>query len=179
MIKEVVPNFLEILTLISGIAALLVILIMIYSKVSGRDNFPWLFRFFREDYFILGLVVSLTATLGSLFYSDIMGFNPCILCWYQRIFMYPQVILFAVALWKKDRKVVRYSLTFSIIGALLAAYHYLGQISVIKGLPCEAVGYSSSCAETFFLAYNYITIPMMSLTAFVLLIILGINFLKR
>ncbi len=179
MIKEIIPDFLEILSLVGGVLVLFVILLVVYNKLSGKNILSGFFEVLKKDYFIFGLIVSLTATLGSLFYSDVMGYNPCVLCWYQRILMYPQVLLFALALWKRDRKVAKYSIALSVLGVLLAGYHYLGQISVVKNLPCSAVGYSSSCAETFFLAYGYITIPMMSLTAFLLILILGINFVKR
>lgn len=120
----------------------------------------------------LALIVALTATGGSLFYSDIAGFEPCKLCWIQRIFMYPLVVLFTLGMLKKDRDIADYGLALSIIGAPIALYHYYLQRGGNPFVPCSTVGYSVSCAKTFVMSYGYITIPMMALTAFILIIIL-------
>jgi disulfide bond formation protein DsbB len=121
---------------------------------------------------LFSFVVALIATAGSLFYSEIAGFEPCKLCWFQRIFMYPQVILFGIALWKKNETLAVYnSIALSIIGGLIAGYHYLVQIGAAPALPCSAVGYSASCAQRFVMTFGYITIPMMAFTAFMLIIV--------
>ncbi len=176
MIEEIVPELLIYLTLISDIAIIIIfgcILYFSFNRRSFRESRIGLIL--RRNYFLFGLIVSFVAMFGSLFYSEIMGFTPCVLCWYQRIFMYPQAFMFAFALWKKDRGIVPYSILLSIIGGMIAAYHYVFQIGLIGGSAiCDIVGYSVSCSETFFTNLGYITIPMMSLTAFVLLIILGV-----
>jgi len=93
--------------------------------------------------------------------------------------MYPQVLLTLVALWRKDFRIMPYLVVMSIVGALLAGYHYLGQININTSLPCSAIGFSAACSESFFLRYGYITIPMMALTAFVLIIVLFFIFKKN
>lgn len=125
--------------------------------------------FIAKHAICVAFIISLTATLLSLYYSEIAGFIPCKLCWYQRIFLFPQPILFGIALWKK-LPVVTYSLALSLIGALIAAYHTALQFDIVPSLPCakDAV----SCTQRFILEYGYITIPVMSLTAFLLLILL-------
>ncbi len=176
MIKELIPNLLVYLTLISDMAIVLIIVFAIYLKIQGKS-----FRsteyglFLRKNYLLFGFIVSLGAMLGSLFYSEIMGYAPCVLCWYQRIFMYPQAFIFAFAMWKKDKRIATCSLMLSIIGGLIALYHYIFQIGFlgVSGI-CDIIGYSSSCSEAFFTNLGYLTIPMMAFTAFVLLIILGI-----
>jgi len=127
------------------------------------------FAFVAKNVLFLGFVVAFTATLGSLFYSEIEGFEPCKLCWFQRIFMYPQVLLLGLAWLKKDFGMVRYSVILSSIGAIIAAYHYLLQIGVTPALSCSAVDVSAACSQRFVMAFGYITIPMMALTAFVLI----------
>lgn len=117
-------------------------------------------------------MIALIATIGSLFYSEVMGFTPCTLCWFQRIFMYSQVIIFAVALLKKDRGIIDYSIALSCIGAFIAAYHYLLQLGIMPSVACSAVGYSVSCSAFFTMYFGYITIPLISLTAFVSIIVL-------
>ncbi len=177
MIKEIVPNLLVYLTLISDVVIVALIVYAVSMKLK-RNYFSYtrFGRFLRNNSILFGLIVSLTATLGSLFYSEIMNYTPCVLCWYQRIFMYPQVFIFALALWKKDRRIFPYSILLSIIGVLIAAYHYILQVGFVENsFVCDVVGYSAACTETFFTNIGYITIPMMALTAFVLLVILGLS----
>ena len=134
-----------------------------------------LFRRFPARFALpAAFIVALIATAGSLFYSEIAGYTPCELCWFQRILMYPQVILLGVALAVKDQKIMRYILWLSGIGAFIALYHYLIQLGFLPGA-CDVSGYSVSCSHRFVLEYGYITIPMMALTAFLLNILLSIR----
>ena len=124
---------------------------------------------FRRWGLELSLVVALTATGGSLIFSEVLGLPPCKLCWFQRIFMYPLVPILTLAVGKKDKQVAEYVLVVAAIGAVIAGYHYALQLN--PGLPttCGTVGLSVSCTENFFLALGYITIPLMSLSAFLLI----------
>lgn len=124
-------------------------------------------------------VVSLVATLGSLFYSEIAHFTPCLLCWYQRILMYPQVILLGLAMWKKDKGIALYSLALSVFGVAMAGYHYLLQRGVVPELPCSAVGISESCSQRFVMTFGYITIPLMAFTAFLLITLSMLSLRKK
>jgi disulfide bond formation protein DsbB len=120
----------------------------------------------------LMFIVALTATLGSLYFSEVSGWVACKYCWIQRIFMYPQVVLLGIALWKRDSTVATYILALCLTGAAFAAYHYYIQMYDIiasptnPATPCDASG--ESCVKTPFNAFGYITIPMMALTAFAL-----------
>lgn len=173
---DFVNQSLAILTLGSQILALTVILSALISKTVRKDAL----KFFKKYAFNLALIVAVASMLGSLFYSDIAHYNPCKLCWYQRIFMYPLVLLFSLALYKKDKNIVDYGLAMAIIGFLIALYHYLMQLGLVPALSCAAVGYSASCAKEFVMQFGYITIPMMALTAFGLIILLlGITKLKK
>ena len=124
----------------------------------------------RKKSMLLALIVSLTATLGSLFYSEILGYAPCKLCWFQRIFMYPLPIIFAIALKKKDFKIKDYAIPLAVIGALIAAYHYSIQVFQFT-TACNADS-EIPCNIVYSFELGYITIPMMALTAFILIIIL-------
>lgn len=121
------------------------------------------------------LIISLLASIGSLFYSEIIGFEPCKLCWWQRIFMYPQVILLSLALIKKESSVIKYSLTMSIFGLFISAYHYLIQIGFAPSLSCDATGASASCSQNFVLKFGYISIPLMSFSAFLLIFLIALK----
>lgn len=113
-------------------------------------------------------LVSVVATLGSLFLSEVAHFIPCKLCWFQRIFMYPQVLLLGVATFTNDFGVRKYIIPMSMIGASVAVYHYLLQMSPIP-LPCTDE--VANCALKQIAPYGYITIPLMSLTAFLLILL--------
>jgi disulfide bond formation protein DsbB len=117
--------------------------------------------------------VALTSLFGSLYYSEIVGYEPCKLCWLQRIFIYPQVLILIIALYLKDNKAVHYILWMSLFALGIASYHYLGQLG-FTSLECGLVGYSVSCAERFVMNFGYITIPMMALTAMVMNIVFSI-----
>ena len=84
--------------------------------------------------------------------------------------MYPQVLLSGYALIRKDKRILPYLLILSLFGFALAGFHYLNQVPENVSLPCSAIGYSASCSDSFFLDFGYITIPMMALTAFLLII---------
>lgn len=166
---QIVSSSLSLLTLVGGIlAVLLLLLILFVPKQSG------LFKFFGRYSIWFALLIATIAMSGSLFYSEVAGYEPCKLCWFQRIFFYPQVILLAIAIWRKDKTIIDYSLVLSVIGGIIAAYHYLLQVGVVTGTSCAVVGYSAACSQRFVLQYGYITIPMMALTGFALVVLLMI-----
>lgn len=118
------------------------------------------------------------ATLGSLYFSEIRNFTPCPLCWYQRILMYPLIFILAVGLIRKDKNVAYYVLPMSILGAVIALYQYLLQMgTAVKNIPiqCDAFG---SCEQIETIYFGFITIPFLSLVAFVIisfLMIIGLT----
>lgn len=139
----------------------------------------WITDFFGKRALVFAFLVALSATAGSLFYSEVAGYEPCKLCWFQRIFIYPQVIILGVALVARDIRVRMYSVALSSVGALIAGYHYLLQLGIAPNIPCAAVGYSISCAKNFVMNFGYITIPLMSLSAFVLILCLWFAHAKK
>ena len=180
--KEQIVNLLEILTLVTSLFLGGLILLFILKFVFGKQTklYDSMVHFLQDHYLILGFIISLIAVSGSLFYSEIMAYTPCRLCWYQRIFMYPQLFLFLIALKTKSKSIITNSLVLSVIGGLLASYHYLLQLGVINSgiFSCEFVGISVNCSQYFSLSYGYITVPFMSLTAFAWLIILAYGKLR-
>ncbi len=141
------------------------ILSHIFKKNKLLDSF---IKFFTQNAITFAFIVALVAMIGSLFFSEIAHFVPCKLCWYQRICMYPQVLLLGIATVKNDIKVKMYALPLAIIGLVIAIYHYALQMSPLP-LPCTDE--VASCAAKQAAHFGYITIPLMSLTAFVLIII--------
>lgn len=124
----------------------------------------------------LAFIVTTLSGAGSLYFSDIAGFAPCRLCWYQRIFMFPQVIILGIAMLKNDYSVKKYLIPLSLIGAAIALYQFLLQLFP-NALP-SCAGDGASCATKYINYLGFINIPFMSLTAF-LLITLFLHFQKE
>lgn len=133
----------------------------------------------REKGILLGFFIALLAVLGSLYYSEIRHLPPCTFCWWQRIFLYPQVALLGVALYTQQYRSARItSLILSSIGGVIAIVHVLAQMGIRStGLPCAASGVS--CTSIDLILLGYITIPIMSLTLYALLIVIGIIGTKK
>jgi hypothetical protein len=126
-------------------------------------------RTFWQDYGpYLALGAALVATLGSLYYSEIVGFVPCTLCWYQRILMYPITVLALVGILTRDDNLPRYVLPLSVLGIAVSTYHYLIQVGVFPHSPACSVGVP--CGLRYVNYAGFITIPLMALTAFALII---------
>lgn len=125
----------------------------------------------------IAFAASLLASAVSLFYSNVIGYPPCDLCWWQRIFMYPQTIILGMSLWSRDAQATLYALIFSTIGLLIGVYNHILQMYPSGGLPCPAQGVS--CSQIFYLEFGYITFPMLSITFFAFLIVLMLIVRRR
>lgn len=123
------------------------------------------------------LIVSV-ATLGSLFLDKALGIEPCSLCWYQRIFMYPLVVILLIGLLPLDRNVTRYALPLAVLGWMTALYHMLLYVGIIPESlqPC---GHGPSCVEENLDLFGFVNIPMLSWLSFSVVIGLLIVFMKR
>ncbi|MCX6751608.1 MAG: disulfide bond formation protein B [Candidatus Nomurabacteria bacterium] len=137
--------------------------------------------FVEEHFLIVGFLVALFSSLFSLVYSEIIGFLPCQLCWYQRIFLFPQVFIFGMALWEKNKKIIKYAMPLLSVGFIISVYqnfiYYFGESS---SLPCDASGVS--CYKQLVSEFGgYISIPMLALTAFLAIgtLLLVAHFYKK
>jgi len=128
--------------------------------------------FIQKNFVLLGFLVTFSASLFSLIYSEVVGFVPCLLCWYARIFMFPMTIMFGTAMYYKDRGVLKYILPIFTFGFALSIYHNVMYYFADTGnIPCDASGVS--CYQQLISEYGgYISIPMLSLTSLVALLIL-------
>ncbi len=111
--------------------------------------------------------VSLAAMLGSLYFSNILKLPPCLLCWYQRIAMYPLVLLLGIAIVRKDWGIWRYALPLSVVGLLISVYHNLLYYNILpeSAAPCTL---GVSCTTEQLLWLGFLTIPLMSLISFII-----------
>jgi disulfide bond formation protein DsbB len=111
---------------------------------------------------------ALVATLGSLFFSEVMHLTPCLLCWYQRIAMYPMLLILTVGILLRDTRLKYYVLPLSLIGMSIGVYHNLLYYGILPEsiAPCTA---GISCTTKQIEWLGFITIPLMALTAFIVI----------
>jgi len=123
-------------------------------------------------------LIASVATLGSLFFSDVLGFAPCVLCWYQRIFIYPLVLIFGAGLFSFDAGVIKYSLPLAIAGWFVALYHTLLYWGIVpKSIqPCSE---GVPCTEKYLELFGFLSIPLLSLLAFSAVVTLLIVLKRR
>ena len=122
---------------------------------------------FAEKHAIfISFALAVVGILSSLFYSNVIGYAPCELCWLQRICLYPLAVLFGAELFHKEKGHALWwsGLILSVIGLGISAYQYVGAEFFPSSLACAAS--QVSCAKIYFISFGYITIPMMALTSF-------------
>lgn len=137
-------------------------LVILGAFIVNRDG--WITDIVRTYALLLVTLAGLIAIVGSLTYSEIFGFEPCKLCWFQRIFLYPSFFIGLIGYYFKDKNALRYTLALSLVGIFISIYHYTIQMTGVSLIPCSAVGQSSACSGTYVQEFGYITIPMMALT---------------
>jgi disulfide bond formation protein DsbB len=158
----------NILNGIGGIVGQILILIFLYvlffeknstaAKTISRYAVPFAF------------LVALGSVIMSLYYSDVIGYEPCKLCWLQRIFLYPEVILLGLAMWRKEiRLITPYALAVAVVGLPISIYHNLLQLDLVPNIACSAS--AVSCTKQYVYEFGYITIPLLALTGFLLIIL--------
>ena len=171
-------NLLAIVTLLGNLAAFGLLLFFLIR----RSIYDRLMDFLAKWGLELGFAISFASTVGSLIYSEVAGFAACILCWIQRIFMYPLPFLFGLALWKKDKGVAPYALLLALVGGAVALYQWVKDMLALYGnvsLACPEVAGLPSCDKIYVLEYGYITIPMIALNAFIWLALITFAALRR
>lgn len=170
---EIGTLFTKVLALVTlgGNLALLALFLFFVIRRSIYDRvMDWL----GERALAIGLFLSSAATIGSLIYSEVVGYPACILCWIQRIFIYPQMFLFGLACWRKERLILPYLFLLSLIGIIVAIYQWIKDMLLVYShvtVPCPAVTGLPSCDKIYVLETGYITIPMIALNAFALLLV--------
>lgn len=159
--------------IISQISIIFLFMLHFFGHGSARK----LWSFIRRKAFKLSFVLVLFSIFISLYYSEIAHYQPCLLCWIQRILLFPQILIVGIA-WLKDyKKACWILLPLNILGLGVASYHYIIQIFPSESLTCTSNG--TSCSFYQFMNYGYITIPMMTITLFLMLTILSIAMMPK
>ena len=124
----------------------------------------------KKNSHYVAFLVAFVAMCASLFFSEVLKFPPCVLCWYQRICMYPIVGLLGIGIYFRDKYVYRYVLLLASIGILISLYHNLLYYKILPEsvAPCT---FGVSCTTKFIEYFGFVTIPFLSGTAFALIII--------
>jgi disulfide bond formation protein DsbB len=146
----------------------------------GKQNETSIRQNERDGWYLLFgcWLIASVATLGSLFLDKALGIEPCSLCWYQRVFMYPLVPILLAGLLPLDRRVTRYALPLAIFGWMTAFYHLLMYVGIVPESlqPC---GSGPSCVQDDLGLFGFVNIPMLSLLSFSAVIALLLVFMKR
>ena len=154
-----------------GTVGMQVLTIALLALFFVRKDFPVLSGLVGRWGMWLAFLLTLSSTAMSFYYSDVLGVVPCSLCWLQRAFIYSQVVLFGVALYKREAsRIADYSIALSVVGSVFALYQHYIQMVGESPLPCPASG--GDCIKRFFFEFGYVTFPLVAFSAFALIIVL-------
>jgi disulfide bond formation protein DsbB len=174
------PVYVEIVNKILSLGIIflqILILLIALNFIFNYKNENKILFFIKKYTFHLGFLVALGSIFCSLFYSEIAGFPPCDLCWIQRIFLYPQLILFGFGLYKKDKSILNYSLVLAILGSIVSIYHIFVENGLTTSVLCgDPSGGGVSCSARYIYEFGYITMPIMALTLSLFIITLVLNY---
>jgi hypothetical protein len=163
-------NFFLVLTIVANAVVVAAVLFGLGALVSERARRAWraVAGTLGPQSLLVAWIVAIVTTLGSLYYSEHAGFIPCELCWYQRILMYPLVIVLGVAWLRRDAKAWITAAPFVVIGAPVSLYHWL-----VERVPSFAEGSSCSivapCTTPYFEKLGFVTLAWMCLSSFLLI----------
>ncbi len=151
MSVDQVSNVLAVLALLAAVGGVVAPFAAMRGRLARRQCVP------------LALAVAVVSTAGSLYYSEIADYVPCELCWYQRMAMYPIVLVLLIGLLRRDTRAAVYALPMAVLGLVVALYHYRLQQVGSEGLFCDASG---SCAYRWVDSFGFVSIPLMAACGF-------------
>lgn len=149
----VVNRFLGILAIIAALVTVVAVVMLVTRRIPA---------FARDLALPLAAAIATVTTLGSLYYSEIAGYPPCTLCWYQRIAVYPQVVVLGVAAWRRDRSVWLPSGLLATVGVAISTWHVVLERNPALAGPCDP---SNPCTLKWVEEFGVLTIPTMALIA--------------
>jgi disulfide bond formation protein DsbB len=132
----------------------------------------------RETFLFAAWATSIIAMFGSLYFSEIRQYEPCVLCWYQRILMYPFTLILGIAVVRKDYRISLYTMVLSAVGALISLYHYsLQKVAFMadNAVTCGRI----PCTGQYINWLGFITIPFLALTAFIIIFVISLILWKK
>jgi hypothetical protein len=159
----IVERFAAILTIVAALAAVATLVALVTRRVPDwlRDTAALPFA----------TAIALAATVGSLFMSEVANYTPCELCWYQRIAMYPLVVVLGVASWRRDGQVWRTAVPIGAVGTVIAAWHVAIERRPALGGLCDP---AAPCSLRWVEELGFLTLPMMAGVGFLAIIVLSL-----
>lgn len=177
-----IANIIPQLVLVAMVGTFVLLVLFVLSFTAFRDRIAPAHAFVKKNGLLLAFITALTATLGSLFYSEILGYAPCPLCWYQRIFMYPLVFILGVGMIAKAKDAYKYVLALSVTGFFIAVYHYIVQIYQLT-TNCVAPGgrevAAAECTMRYIFDFGFMSIPFMAAVAFLTITLISLLALRK
>jgi disulfide bond formation protein DsbB len=172
MSVETVERFYALLAIaaIVGVFGLGAIRVFATVSDSALDTYASIARAIEARAVVAAWLVAALATAGSLYFSEVAGFEPCTLCWYQRIAMYPLVVILGLAALRREHRSPTGVLALAAIGALIAGYHVA--LEWVPALDSGACAVATPCTYVWFRVFGMISLPTLALTAFILIIVL-------
>ena len=177
--SQLVQPAIDLASVFTVLADILVValFVLLLTPLQEKGMGKKIAQFFGMHAMFFSFIITAVSVVGSLFFSNVANFAPCLLCWIQRGFLYTEAVILAIAmLARKDERVRMYQrfvekccLVISAIGFPIAAYNVYLQLGGGAIIPCSATG--PDCSYVYFIRFGYVTIPTMSLTAFALIIV--------
>ncbi len=155
-----------------GITCALFVIFLIYDMSHAQRLKSLIARFGMR----LAFISIIASSAMTLIYSEIFGIIPCGLCWFERVALYPQALLFGMAMYYKDTRMPRYGIGLSIGGLIVSLYHHYIQMGGSEFIKCPAAG--ADCAKRFLFEFGFMTFPLLSAILFSFLIVLYVYLLK-
>lgn len=156
------------LVAIAAIAAVVVLRLAALVSDGARDRYDAVARTVEPNALGLAWIVAVLATTGSLFFSEVANFDPCRLCWYQRIAMYPIVAILVVGAFRRERAAAVYAGALAAIGAVISGYHVA--LEWFPALDTGACAVGTPCTLIWFREFGFISLPTLALVAFGLIL---------
>jgi disulfide bond formation protein DsbB len=162
-------------------AGVLVVWLVVFLTTYFKNSKSAILSFIAKYALPLGFFATLLGSFLSLYYSQVIGYAPCELCWYQRIFLYSQVVLFGIAWARKESSVLTYTLGLSVVGGAIAVYHHILQMGFDLYKPCSTAPFAVDCAKPSFIEFGFVSFPFMGIVlfGFVLLLSLTAKFARK
>lgn len=169
---DLVERFYAILAIAAIVGMLAISALRLLAVWSDRalDAYAVLARSIQARALGAAWIVATLATLGSLYFSEVAGFVPCTLCWYQRIAMFPLVVILGVAALHGERRAATGAALVAAIGAVIAGYHVV--LEWIPSLDSGACAAAAPCTFVWFRVFGVFSLPTLALTAFLLILTL-------
>jgi disulfide bond formation protein DsbB len=161
--------FFSLLSMASAVLAVAVVTLAVLSRRAPDGAAARILDELRPMALWIAFLIAATATGGSLYYSEVAHFEPCRYCWYQRIAMYPQALILAIAAFRRDTAIKLYLIPLAAIGAVVSSYHYYIERNPDAGGSCNV---TVPCNTPWFEQWGFVTLALMALTGFAAIIAL-------